>query len=88
MLVVTRHRPADGADFVLAARSALTALRAQPGCESAELVRDIDDGGHLSAGHPMAGVGSYRRALSSYDVKVLRFRCWHRRSTMPAPSRC
>ncbi len=70
MLVVTRHRPAEGAAFVSAARSALATLRAQPGCESAELVRDIDDGDTYLLVTRWQGVGSYRRALSSFDVKV------------------
>ena len=70
MLVVTKHEPEDAAGFLAAARAALAALWAHPGCESAELVRDIDDGATYLLVTRWVGVGAYRRALSSFEVKV------------------
>lgn len=70
MLVVTRHRPADAEEFLAAASSALAALSARPGCESAEVVRAIDDAGLFLIVSRWQDVGSYRRALSSFEVKL------------------
>lgn len=70
MLVVTRHRPLDAAGFLELAARAIQALSAQPGCESAEVLRDLDTGAEYLLVTRWRDVGSYRRALSSFDVKV------------------
>jgi hypothetical protein len=50
--------------------SALAVLRAQTGCEDGRLGRNVDDPTLWVMVTTWADVGSYRRALSSYDVKV------------------
>ena len=70
MLVVTRHRVSDPERFLKDASAALTALAQRPGCESAEAVRAIDDADTFLLVTRWADVGSYRRALSSFDVKL------------------
>ena len=69
MLVVNRFRSDDVAlrgDL----ESALTVLQVQPGCEDGRLGRNVDDPGLWVMVTRWSDVGSYRRALSSYDVKV------------------
>ena len=70
MLVVTRHRVTDPERFLGDASAALTALAQHPGCESAEAVRAIDDAETFLLVTRWTDVGSYRRALSSFDVKI------------------
>lgn len=70
MLVVTRHHVTDAARFIADATAALAALAERPGCKSAEAVRAIDDPETFLLVTRWADVGSYRRALSSFDVKV------------------
>ncbi len=72
MLVVTRHRvPADGAAaFVDGARTALTVLATRPGWVDGALGRNVDDPQLWVLSTRWADVGSYRRALSAYEVKV------------------
>ncbi|MFI0431789.1 MAG: antibiotic biosynthesis monooxygenase family protein [Candidatus Nanopelagicales bacterium] len=70
MLVVTRHRPVEPAAFLEQASGALAALAAQTGCESAEVLCDLDEGAEYVIVTRWRDVGSYRRALSSFDVKV------------------
>jgi hypothetical protein len=69
MLVVNRFRSDD-----LGLRDDLTAalavLCAQKGCEDGRLGRNVDDPSLWVMVTRWADVGSYRRALSSYDVKV------------------
>ena len=69
MLVVNRFREADPAfrDDLAAAASI---LMAQPGCEDGRLGRNVDDPELWVMVTRWRDVGSYRRALSSYDVKV------------------
>lgn len=69
MLVVNRFRSDDVAlkgDL----ESALTVLIAQVGCEDGHLGRNVDDPGLWVMVTRWRDVGSYRRALSAYDVKV------------------
>lgn len=78
MLVVTRHRlPLAGyADTVAAleaARDLLAVLAELPGFRRGWLTRAVDDPDLLVLAHEWADTGSYRRALSSYDVKLR----WH-----------
>lgn len=70
MLVVTRHRVSDPERFLSEAAAALAALAERPGCESAEAVRAIDDAETFLLVTRWADVGSYRRALSSFEVKL------------------
>ncbi len=84
MLVVTRYRldPDDAHaadDLVAAAGTALLALAARPGCRSARLARATDDPSLWLLTSEWDGAGSYRRALSSYEVKV---------DAVPLLSRC
>jgi heme oxygenase (mycobilin-producing) len=81
LLVVTRYvvdDPAGGESggesggeaFRLRARDALEALTAQPGCTSGHVARALDDPRRWVVQTEWDSVGSYRRALSAYDVKV------------------
>ena len=70
MLVVTRHRPDDPGQFESDCHAALVALADRPGCESAELVEALDEAGLYLIVTRWRDVGSYRRALSSFDVKI------------------
>jgi hypothetical protein len=69
VLVVNRFRSDDLAlkgDL----ESALAVLRAQSGCEDGHLGRNVDDPALWVMVTRWRDVGSYRRALSAYDVKV------------------
>ena len=72
LLVIGRFRVAtsDRETFHLAAADAIEALAAQPGCRAASLGQSTDDPELLVIRTEWEGVGSYRRALSSFDVKV------------------
>ena len=75
VLVVTRHRlPLDGfADVpaALAAGRELLAILAEcPGYVRGWLARAVDDPDLLVLAHEWDDVGSYRRALGSYEVKL------------------
>lgn len=71
MLVVNRFRgPADDAALRGDLEAALALLAAQPGCEDARLGRNVDDPDLWVMVTLWQDVGSYRRGLSSYDVKM------------------
>lgn len=73
LLVVTRYVVPDvdgGESFRLRARDALDALAAQPGCRGGHVGRALDDPQRWVLETEWESVGAYRRALSSYDVKV------------------
>ena len=72
MLAVTRYRVADeeASVFLEEARVALTALRERPGFVRGHLGRSTDDPTLWVLSTEWEGVGAYRRALSSYDVKL------------------
>lgn len=72
MLSVTRHRVPDAAAaaFVADAEAALHLLRQRPGFVSGVVGRATDDGGLWLVATTWADVGSFRRALSSYEVKI------------------
>jgi hypothetical protein len=75
VLVVTRHRLplagfATAADALAAARELLELLSAAPGYLRGWVARAVDDSDLLVLAHEWADVGSYRRALSSYEVKL------------------
>ena len=72
MLVVSRFRvePSDEATFRTDLAAAVKALAARPGFVRAESGRNVDEPGLWVLVTTWADVGSYRRALSAYDVKV------------------
>ena len=75
MLVVTRHRLplagyVDVPAALAAARELLAVLAGQPGYLRGWLARAVDDPDLLVLAHEWSDVGSYRRALSSYEVKL------------------
>lgn len=72
MLVVTRYRidRADAATFRTQARRALHAMAEQPGWRGGALGRSTDDPTLWLLTSTWHDVGSYRRALSSYQVKM------------------
>ena len=75
VLVVTRHRLplpgyADATAALDAARDALAVLAERPGYLRGWLTRAVDEPDLLVLAHEWADVGSYRRALSAYDVKL------------------
>jgi hypothetical protein len=75
VLVVTRHRLpiagyADVPAALAAGREVLAVLAGQPGFRRGWLTRAIDDPDLLVLAHEWQDVGSYRRALSAYDVKL------------------
>jgi quinol monooxygenase YgiN len=57
-------------DFAERAQQALTALAARPGYLRGTLGRSTDDASAWVLLTEWENVGSYRRALSSYDVKM------------------
>ncbi len=72
MLVITSHTvaSAQAREFLDAARAALDALAARPGYRSGRIGRAVDDPSAWVLVTEWVGVGAYRRALSSYDVRV------------------
>lgn len=72
MLVVNRFRVAseDAAAFRIDVERARDLLAARPGFLEGHVGRNVDDPGLWVLQTRWADVGSYRRALSSYDVKV------------------
>lgn len=75
MLVVTRHRlPLPGfpdtATALEALREVLALLAERPGYVRGWLTRAVDEPDLLVLAHEWEDVGSYRRALSAYEVKL------------------
>ncbi|PSL06955.1 antibiotic biosynthesis monooxygenase [Haloactinopolyspora alba] len=72
MLVVTRYRvpPDDATSFRDQAHDALVVLSQQPGWLGGQVGRATDDPEAWVISTVWRDVGSYRRALSAYDVKV------------------
>jgi quinol monooxygenase YgiN len=72
MLVVTRFVVAEqeATAFRDRARRAVDALAAQPGLVGAQVARATDDPTRWVLTLQWDSVGAYRRALSSFDVKV------------------
>lgn len=71
MLVVTRFTvPGDDSDFERRLRDAVTALAARPGYLASRWGRAVDDPAAWVLVTEWENVGSYRRALSAYDVKL------------------
>lgn len=71
MLVVIRFRvPSTDHGFVDDAQRALEILMARPGCLGGDLGRNVDDPTLWAMVTRWVDVGSYRRSLSAYDVKL------------------
>lgn len=72
MLVVTRYvvPVEESVEFAGLARTALDALTARPGCTGGWVGRAADDATLWTLTTTWSSVGDYRRALSTYDVKV------------------
>ena len=72
LLVVSRFQvdPAQRARFLTDAATAIDALASQAGCRGISLGQSTDDPDLLIIRSEWDGVGAYRRALSSFDVKV------------------
>jgi hypothetical protein len=72
VLSVTRHRvPVERAEgFRADAQAALDLLRQRPGFISGVMGRATDDATLWLVSTTWADVGSFRRALSSYEVKI------------------
>jgi len=72
VLVVTRFvvAPDEAAGFTERAHAALGALAACPGYLRGRLARAYDEPDHWTIVTEWASVGVYRRALSSYEVKL------------------
>jgi quinol monooxygenase YgiN len=71
VLVVARLRPpADEESFRADVRRAITAMASRPGHVSTRLAQALDDPSLWVLVSEWVNVGSYRRALSSYDVRM------------------
>ena len=70
-MVVTRFDVTDAADFEPRAVAALDVLARRPGFVRGRVGRAADDPGAWLLSTEWDSVGSYRRSLSSYDVKVV-----------------
>ena len=72
LMVVSRFRveAADTEEFRSAAFTALAVLGQRPGHVGGRLARNVDEPDLWLLTTSWTNVGSYRRALSSYDVKV------------------
>jgi quinol monooxygenase YgiN len=71
VILVARLRPSDDPDaFRAAVGSAIDALAARPGHIRTRLARGLDEPSRWVLISEWENVGSYRRALSSFDVKM------------------
>lgn len=72
MIVVTRFDvgDADGSSFMDRARVALAALAARPGYRGGRVGRAVDAPSSWLITTEWDDMGSYRRSLSGYDVKI------------------
>ena len=72
MLAVTRYRvdPGEASSFLEQARAALAVLAERPGWRGGHVGRATDDPTLWILTSEWDGVGSYRRALSAYEVTV------------------
>jgi quinol monooxygenase YgiN len=72
MFAITRFRvpDPDTGGFAAGAGAVTEALRRCPGCRHAHLGRAADDPALWALVSEWDGAGPYRRALSSYDIRV------------------
>jgi quinol monooxygenase YgiN len=85
VLAITRFRvPQDETEvFLSEVGEAVDALSRRPGFVRADVGRAAEDPVSWVLSTEWAGVGAYRRALSSYDVKVRASACFHRAEQAP-----
>jgi hypothetical protein len=69
-LIAITHFADSGEDFVQRARTALDVLAARPGYVRGTLGRSVDDPAAWLLLTEWENIGSYRRALGNYDVKL------------------
>jgi quinol monooxygenase YgiN len=69
-MVVLRFAVASEDEFLASANQALAALAARPGYLAGQLGRAVDDPTAWCLVTHWESVGTYRRALGAYDVKV------------------
>jgi len=69
-IATLRFRSADVPALMARLRDAVALLATQEGFVDARVARAVDDGELLTAQLAWVSVGAYRRALSSYEVKV------------------
>ncbi|HZZ97847.1 MAG TPA: antibiotic biosynthesis monooxygenase family protein, partial [Jatrophihabitantaceae bacterium] len=69
-LISITHFRADDDEFAVRAQHALAALSARPGFVRGTLGRSTDDDSAWLLVTEWENVGSYRRALANYDVKL------------------
>lgn len=69
-VALLRFRSDDGAGLMILLREAASLLATKQGFVDARVSRAIDDGALVMLELSWDTVGSYRRALSAYDVKV------------------
>jgi hypothetical protein len=72
VLVLTRYRVADdeAPSFAAQADAALAALSTRTGFVDGQVARNVDDPQLWTLTTRWDGVGSYRRALSAFEVKT------------------
>jgi hypothetical protein len=70
VIVISRFRPADGADFLTRAEPALAVFAERPGFLRGHVGRAADDPALWTIVTEWDSVGSFRRSLSAFDVKV------------------
>ncbi|PFG16178.1 antibiotic biosynthesis monooxygenase [Propionicimonas paludicola] len=72
MLVVSRFRvPSEVGGFVDAATAAAERFRSSAGCQSAEVVQNLDEPELWALVSSWADVGSYRRAFNGTEAKLV-----------------
>jgi heme oxygenase (mycobilin-producing) len=69
-MIALTHFHDDGPDFEQRARTALEALAVRPGYRRGTIGRSTDDAGAWLLLTEWDDVGSYRRALGGYEVKL------------------
>jgi hypothetical protein len=70
VIVISRFRPADGSGFLDRAERALGAFAERPGFLRGHVGRAADDPALWTVVTEWDSVGSFRRSLSAFDVKV------------------
>lgn len=70
MFAVNRFRDV-GAEFEREAQQVVEFWRAREGCESMDLVRNLDDPGLWAIVSRWRDVGSYRRSFNGFEAKMV-----------------
>ncbi len=69
-VVITRYRVDDLDAWLGIAKAAIAPLVTQPACLGGEISASVDDANLVAIVTRWATVGDYRRAMSSFDVKM------------------